>query len=243
MPGANHHLLGQQLQRPARSPRQRVRTRHRDQQRLLAPGELAKCPPTRGASAQCRLQPLLDESALGAIHRRRPHPHRGRDHRVAMTLLRKKQYLRAFDPAHPRLARAGQFLQLHALLFVKRDDLSYVHHGLHHGDGDSRSWNAHRVVPCEFTGAIHRTTGTVSRVYSRLHEGQRTRSGPSRHAAILRRHRTERSPNATLPGAPRIPSPHSRTRPVSRSPRRSRGPSKLAMNDHIQSITTSVQRY
>ena len=172
-----------------------------------------------------------------------PHSHRGRNHRVAMSLFGGKQYLRAFDPASPRLARAGQFLQLRAFLFVKLDDVSYVHHGLHQGDGDSRSWNAQRVDPCESTGAMYRTTRTISGVHSRLHQGQWAPSGPNRHAALLRRHRAERSPHATHPGAPRTPSPHSRTRPIPRSPRRSRGPSHLAMNSSIQSIIITMQRY
>ena len=48
--------------RTARSSRRRVRTRHRDQQRLLASGELASRPHPR-RFAQGRLQTLLDEPA------------------------------------------------------------------------------------------------------------------------------------------------------------------------------------
>ena len=56
-------------------------------ERLLAPDELATRPGPR-RFARCRLQPPLDESALGAIHRRCPHSRRGCDRRVAMALLR-----------------------------------------------------------------------------------------------------------------------------------------------------------
>ena len=115
------------------------------------------------------------------------------------------------------------------------------------GDDDpiNSIWGSNRrqlTIRINFTSAIHRTTRTVPSVYSRLHQGQRACPGPSRHAAILCGHPAERSPNATHPGAPRIRSPNSRTRPICRSPRRSRGPSGLAMSGQIQSITTSVHQ-
>ena len=187
MPGASDHLLGQQLQRPARSPRRRVRTRYRDQQRLFVPAELATRPHPR-RFAQCRLQTLLDEALLGAIHRRRPRSHRGRNHRVAMSLFGGKQHLRAFDPAHPRLARAGQFLQLHAFLFVELDDVSLtILQALAEADAPlsqrrirERAATRHRTV-----GAIVRTLVREGRDYHDAEGRYRLVTSPSERAVPL----------------------------------------------------------
>ena len=58
-----HHLAGQQLQRPARSPGGRRRARRRDEQRLLVGGELPRRARTR-QFAERGLEPFLDEASL-----------------------------------------------------------------------------------------------------------------------------------------------------------------------------------
>ena len=146
MPGALDPLVGQQFQRPACPPRGRVRTRHRDQQRLLATGEPAPRSGTR-VFAQRPLQPPFDEAALGAIHRRSAHSDHIRNDRVRMSLLRGQQNLCPLDPAHPGIATAGQLLQSRALPIGELHPVSYVHRRLPRCCGDSRSWNAHDVDP------------------------------------------------------------------------------------------------
>ena len=124
----------------------RVRTRHRDQQRLFPTGELAPCPGAR-VFAQRPLQSPFDETALGAIDRRGAHSNRLCNHRVRMSLLRSQQNLRPFDSAHPGVTAARQLLQLRALLIGEFDHVSYVHRCLRRCCGDSRSWNARDVDP------------------------------------------------------------------------------------------------
>ena len=84
------------------------------------------------------------------------------------------------------------------------------------GHGDSRSWMARRVDPCEPSRAVHRTAGTISGVHSRLYEGQWTPAGSGRHAAVLCSYRACRSPDGAQPGALGTASPHAGTSPQPR---------------------------
>ena len=145
--------------------------------------------------------------------------------------------------AHPRFAAAGHLLQLRAFFITKFNDVSHVHPGLHRCDGDSRSWMARHVDPCEPSRAVHPTTGAISGVHSRLYEGQWAPASSTRHATILCSHRANRPPDGAQPGMSRTASPHPGTGPQPRSSRRPRGSPCLAMNNRIQLITTSVQRY
>ena len=69
MLGQLDHLVGQQLQRPARAARRRARAGGRHQQRLLLAGELALRAGSR-LLAQRRLQVAFDETPLGPVDRR-----------------------------------------------------------------------------------------------------------------------------------------------------------------------------
>jgi len=93
---------------------------------------------------------------------------------------------------------------------------------------------------------LHRTTGTILGVHPCPHEGPWATARPGRPAALLCRHRAERSPDDPhdpRPGATRAPSPNPRTGSMSRGVRRTRIPSRPAMIATLQSIKTSVQRY
>ena len=151
--------------------------------------------------------------------------------------------LRAFDPGHPGLTRAGQLLQMRALFLAQVHDISYVHHPLQRYAGDSRAGTARRVDPPEPSRWTHLTTGIIDGIHPCLHDGQRTTARSGRPAVLLRGHCAERSPDDPRPGAKRAPSSHPRTGTQPRGPRHPRGPSTPETTEPFQSIKTSEQRY
>jgi hypothetical protein len=67
--GQPHHLVGQQLQRPAGPSFGRLRARHGDEQRFIDHTEFSLCAGP-GQLAQRPIQTLFDEALLGSVDRR-----------------------------------------------------------------------------------------------------------------------------------------------------------------------------
>ena len=98
-------------------------------------------------------------------------------------------------------------------------------------------------IPLDTKGSVHRASEAISGIHPCLYEGQWTPSGPGRHAALLRGHRPERSPDGAQPGTPGTAAPHRGADPKHRGARGAGSASLLAPTGQIQSIKTSVQRY
>jgi len=158
MCGEAHHLAGQQIQRPSRTPAGRAGARPR-------PGRLHParrvCAARRGRGSSLSAgQAFLDEARLGPVHGRRADPHGPRDQVVGGLGIRSEENLRPFNRAHRSLAAAQERLQLLSFFSRQRDAIAYVHGylGLHFRSG---------VQPA--APPLHRETGPVPGLHPYVH--------------------------------------------------------------------------
>src|SRR6266851_220280 len=126
MLGKLDHRPGQQLQRPARAARGRVGAGGRHQERLLLAGELASRPGARLLTER-GFQVILNETALGPVHRRSADGDADGDVFVAGAGIGRQENLCPLELARGMLAGAQQSAEFVALVLAQRHSVTYIH--------------------------------------------------------------------------------------------------------------------